>query len=65
MKQTTIKIYQDMTTDEFIDLLQSLKGSKTGIEEIAVKRRDHYAGGYLIAVEHYFNIKTEDKQCKN
>lgn len=62
MKQTTIKVYQDMTTDEFIDLLKSMEGSKTGIEEIAVKRRDLYAGGYIIAVEHYFNIKTEDIQ---
>lgn len=62
MKQTTINVYQDMTMDEFIDLLKSLKGSKTGIKELAVKRRDHYADGHIIVVEHYFNIETEDIQ---
>lgn len=33
MKQTTIKVYQDMTTDEFIDLLKSLEGSNTGLKK--------------------------------
>ena len=62
MKQTTTKLYQDMNTDEFIDLLKSLKGSKTGIEEIAVKRRDYYVNGRKGFTEHYFTIKTEDIQ---
>lgn len=57
MKQTTLKIYQDMTTDEFIDLLQRLKGSKTVIKEIAVKARAKHSKN-----KHYFTIKTEDIQ---
>lgn len=62
MKQTTLKIYQDMTTDEFIDLLKSLKGSKTSIAEIVVKKRDYYVGKRKELSEHYFTIKTEDIQ---
>lgn len=57
MKQTTIKVYQDMTTDDFIGLLESLKGSKTTIKDIAVKVRSMHSKN-----KHYFTVKTEDIQ---
>lgn len=60
MKQTTIKVYQDMTMDECIKFLQDLDESKEKIEEIVVGRNDIFFDGKQQKAIHYFTIKTED-----
>lgn len=63
VKQTTVTTYEDMPTDEFIELLKRLKGSMTSIEDVVVNKRDYYADGHRVASEHYFTVTvTEDKQ---
>lgn len=62
MQQRIIKIYQDMSKDEFIKFLQDLDECKEQIEEIVVSRKDIYCGGTQQKAIHFFTIKTEDIQ---